>query len=384
MSSNPAAGDSLSPIPEDVMSESEARMRQRKAFRDATKERIKNKDYRNLDTPARRRARAARVMGDPVAAPEATRVKGPALESLGPADDVPGVLLERIINGENFLGVRFLALGQRAARAIARIDIRTPDGRSGSGTGSLVSSRLLLTNNHVLQSPDWARRSNAVFDFEDDLDNKPRPTVAFELDPDAFFFTNKNFDFTLVAVKPTALHTGVSLSDYGFNPLDDTQGKVTIGEPINIIQHPSGLLKQVVLQENRLLDIPEDPPGWLHYESDTMPGSSGAPLFNNRWEMVGLHHSGWPKRDEQGRILTVNNELWSREMGELAIKWLGNEGARVSQILLIVKQEQAAMDAARQALINELLNPPKTGSVVVPPAGNTPIVVSGSASESVS
>ncbi len=384
MSSNPAAGDTMSPIPDDVMSESEARMRKGKSQRDATKEKIKNKDYRNLDTPARRRARVARMMGDPVAAPEAARLTGPSLESMGAADDVSGFLLERIINGENFLGVRFLALGQRAARAIARIDIRTPDGRSGSGTGSLVSSRLLLTNNHVLQSADWARRSSVVFDFEDDLENKPRPTVAFQLDPDAFFFTNKNFDFTLVAVKTTALHTGVSLSDYGFNPLDDTQGKVTIGEPINIIQHPSGLLKQVVLQENRLLDIPVDPPGWLHYESDTMPGSSGAPLFNNRWEMVGLHHSGWPKRDEQGRILTVNNELWSREMGELAIKWLGNEGARVSQILEIVRAEQAAMDAARKALVTELLNPPKTGSVVAPTGGNTPIVVSGPAPESVS
>jgi endonuclease G len=275
--------------------------------------------------------------------------------------------LERIINGEDFLGVRFFALGQRAGRAIARIDIRTPDGRSGSGTGSLVSSRLLLTNNHVLESADWARGSSAVFDFEDDLENKPRPTVTFQLDPDTFFFTNKTFDFTLVAVKTTALHTGTSLNDYGFNPLNDSQGKVTIGEPINIIQHSSGLLKQVVLQENRLLDLPEDPPGWLHYESDTMPGSSGAPLFNNRWEMVGLHHSGWPKRNEQGQILTVNDQIWTRDMGELAIKWIGNEGARVSQILQIVKAEQAAMDAGRQALVTELLTPPKTGTVVAPP-----------------
>src|SRR6185295_17411093 len=52
---------------------------------------------------------------------------------------------------------------------------------------------------------------------------------------------------------------------------------------------------------------------------------------------------------------------------ELAIKWLGNEGARVSQILQIVKAEQAAMDAARQALVTELLTPPKTGTVVAPP-----------------
>jgi len=384
MSSNPSNLPAVGGIPEDVLGESESRLRQRKPRRDSTKEKIKNKDYRSLDTPERRRARAARVMGDPVAAPEAARVTGPVLESMGAtADEVPNFLLERIINGENFLGVRFFGLGQRAARAIARVDIRTPDGRSGSGTGSLVSSRLLLTNNHVLESSDWASGSSAVFDFEDDLENKPRPTVAFQCDPDTFFFTNKEYDFTLVAVKTTALHTGVSLSDYGFNPLDDSQGKVTIGEPINIIQHPSGLLKQVVLQENRLLDLPEQPPGWLHYESDTMPGSSGAPLFNNRWEMIGLHHSGWPLRDAQGRILTVNNEIWTRDMGELAIKWLGNEGARVSQILQLVRTAQAAMNAERQVFVTELLNPPKTGSVVVPQATNTPIVVSGSASESV-
>jgi endonuclease I len=367
MSLNPSNLPPVGGIPEDVLSESESRLRERKPRRDANKEKIKNKDYRNLDTPVRARARAARVMGDPAAAQEAARVTGPALESMGAGDEFPGSLLERIINGENFLGVRFFALGQRAGRAIARIDIRTPDGRSGSGTGSLVSSRLMLTNNHVLESADWAMGSSAVFDFEDDLENKPRATVVFQLDPDTFFFTDKAFDFTLVAVKTTALHTGTSLSDYGFNPLDDSQGKVTIGEPINIIQHPSGLLKQVVLQENRLLDLPEDPPGWLHYESDTMPGSSGAPLFNNRWEMVGLHHSGWPKRDLQGRILTVNDQIWTRDMGELAIKWLGNEGARVSQILQIVKAAQAAMDARRQALVTELLTPPKTGSVVAPP-----------------
>ena len=367
MSLNPSNLPPVGGIPEDVLNESESRLRQRKPRRDATKEKIKNKDYRDLDTPVRARARAARVMGDPVAAPEAARVTGSALESLGAGDEFPGGLLERIINGENFLGVRFFALGQRAGRAIARIDIRTPDGRSGSGTGSLVSSRLMLTNNHVLESPDWARGSSAVFDFEDDLENKPRATVVFQLDPDTFFFTDKDFDFTLVAVKTTALHTGTSLSDYGFNPLDDSQGKVTIGEPINIIQHPSGLLKQVVLQENRLLDLPDDPPGWLHYESDTMPGSSGAPLFNNRWEMVGLHHSGWPKRNAQGQILTVNDQIWTRDMGELAIKWLGNEGARVSQILQIVKAKQAAMEAGHQALVTELLTPPRTGSVVAPP-----------------
>ena len=28
------------------------------------------------------------------------------------------------------------------------------------------------------------------------------------------------------------------------------------------------------------------------YLADTLPGSSGSPVLNNRWEVVALHHSG--------------------------------------------------------------------------------------------
>lgn len=371
----PPTGDSLPPIPEDVMRKAEERLRRRTEQRNETKRKIVDKEFKNIDTPARLRARVNRVLGDPAATQEASRnmETGSTLESLGPGGSSDqDVLLERIIGGENFIGVRFFDLGQRAARAIVRIDIRTPEGKSGSGTGSLVSKRLLLTNNHVLQNSEWARRSKAVFDFEDDFENKPRPTVIFELDPDAFFYTNPEFDFTLVAVREMSLQpAGVKLSAYSYNPLDPAEGKIAVGEPINIIQHPSGMHKQVVLQENRLLDLPDDSPGWLHYESDTMPGSSGAPLFNNRWEMVGLHHAGWPKRDEQGRILTVKDELWTKDMGELAIKWLGNEGARVTKILSVVEKARANMPPESQALIAELLSPPKSGSVVLPPLPET-------------
>jgi V8-like Glu-specific endopeptidase len=30
----------------------------------------------------------------------------------------------------------------------------------------------------------------------------------------------------------------------------------------------------------------------LQYLTDTLPGSSGSPVFNSKWDIVSLHHSG--------------------------------------------------------------------------------------------
>jgi endonuclease G len=68
-----------------------------------------------------------------------------------------GAVLERVINTEDFVGVRYLETGVNASRAVGRVDIRDQAGRVVSyGTGSLVSPELLLTNNHVLPDADTA------------------------------------------------------------------------------------------------------------------------------------------------------------------------------------------------------------------------------------
>lgn len=352
-------------LPEDFLRASEERLRAGKTRRKRTRDKLRAGKFEELDKPERLRARVRRVLADPIAGREIReQQESRGLELPSPQEDLGGWLLERIMGGENFLGVSFFDLGRRAARCIVRIEIRLPDGRSGTGTGSLISPRLLMTNNHVLQDISWARGSRAVFDHEDDADGKPRPSICFQLEPDTFFFTDPKLDFALVAVAEQSLQpTGVRLSDYGFIPLDPQQGKIAIGECINIIQHPSGMQKQVVLQDNQLLDLTDD---WLHYESDTMPGSSGAPLFNNRWEMVGLHHAGWPERDQAGNILTRDGRIWTQEMGEQAVHWIGNEGARVSRLVGKMKEARPGLSSEAQRLLDDVLSPPKRGAVVVP------------------
>ena len=74
-------------------------------------------------------------------------------------------------------------------------------------------------------------------------------------------------------------------------------------------------MKQVVIRENRLLDLPDNLETFdrvAHYEADTEPGSSGAPVFSDLWEVVALHHSGVPKTDPQGRFLDVDGHIWKR------------------------------------------------------------------------
>jgi endonuclease G len=215
------------------------------------------------------------------------RPVSPAAIAAGDPDAMTaaGAILERIILTNDLLGVGYLEGGVTASAAVGRVNIRDERGRlAGYGTGSLVSPELLLTNHHVLPDAGTAGFSLVEFDYQDGVDGLPRPVRAFGLDPDRFFVADEGLDFALVAVKAAP----DELSPFGFSRLIGTEGKAIVGDFVTIIQHPQGGKKQVALRENRIVDVLEQ---FLHYETDTEPGSSGSPVFNDQWEIVALHHA---------------------------------------------------------------------------------------------
>lgn len=249
--------------------------------------------------------------------------------------------LERLIGRNNLAPVAFLEEGLQVSRSVGRVTITGPGG--GHGTGFMVSPSLLLTNNHVLRDMADADRSKVAFSLQDDIDGNPLTPAVFELEPQRFFVTDRALDYSLVAVAPRGTR-GEELSSFGRLMLSEAQGKVVIGEFVNIIQHPRGEPKQIALRENQIVDVLER---FLHYESDTREGSSGSPVFNDQWEVVALHHSAVPKTDDQGRPLSIDGSVWRPDMGDQQLAWRANEGVRISRVLSALHEVTLTGEAAR-------------------------------------
>ncbi len=264
------------------------------------------------------------------------------ITSLIPSDANLGI--ERIINANDLLAIRYLELGLRTARCVCRVRIRDRGQTVGFGTGFMVAPRLMLTNNHVLESADLAAGSQAEFNFQESLEGKPSPTSVFALSPAELFITDRDLDYSLVAVSPRATD-GSPLAAFGCTRLIEEEGKIIVKEAVSIIQHPNGEPKQLAIRENRVVDIL---PNFVHYQTDTAPGSSGSPVLNDQWEVVALHHSGVPKRDANGNILAIDGSIWKPSMGDHKIDWISNEGVRVSRVVANIKSHSLESDVARE------------------------------------
>lgn len=285
-------------------------------------------------------------------APERVRSR---LERWGVSDRPEAVRpgLERVLGDSNLVPASSLERAASAARCVARVRIRDDGGSTvGWGTGFMISPSLLITNNHVLTSAADAQHSRVEFNYQDGLDGKPMPAASFDLKPQVFFETDAQLDFTVVAVDETS-HTVQPLTSFGHARLIKQEGKALLGEYLNIIQHPNGEPKQVAVRENRLVARLDQ---FLHYETDTAPGSSGSPVFNDQWEVVALHHSGVPATDEQGRLLNLTGGLWSPDQGEQRLQWIANEGVRVSTICHELEKRAGQMPEPRRALIRSALS----------------------------
>jgi len=268
---------------------------------------------------------------------------------------VTSAFVERIIGEtKNFLSSMFFELGLRAMSTVARIDIQGPGG-SGTATGFMVSPSLMLTNWHVFETAEWAHGSRAQFDYQRDRTGKLMQVQEFAFDSD-LFVSDERLDFALVAVKPANLTSTRELATFGFCPLVGLEGKILVTDPVNIVQHPMGRLKEVVIRENELSALPGgDLDGFAHYVTDTEQGSSGSPVFSDRWEVIALHHSGVPAQNEAGQYLARDGTVWDQSMSIDNLRWIGNEGIRTSRIVARLTEMRPAMSAGMGALVDQLL-----------------------------
>ena len=254
----------------------------------------------------------------PTAPPGGAPAVGPApswdlpvgeVQPLGPVD--PGAVMEQIIGADDIVDHAIVDALLRAGKAVARIvapgiaDFSTvePAQRSavwaqakktgqisdGYGTGWILGSarRVLITNNHVLPLPEAAMAATVEFGFERDLRSSTSAQFVARLRPGELFITDPNMlfgglDYTVVALSRPAPEA--------FSFLEPMQG-ITAARTANIfiVQHPNGEGKAYALNNSHKVSLPDR---YVTYVSDTLEGSSGSALFDDRVRLVGIHHLG--------------------------------------------------------------------------------------------
>jgi endonuclease G len=157
------------------------------------------------------------------------------------------------------------------------------------GTAFLISNRLLITNAHIVYNPRYAKGYYAEFNYELDYNNRPKETSRFYLEPDEFYVASPEgeLDFAIIAIGDR-VQGNIDLDDLGYCTISPE--KQEIGQSINIIHHPLGEYKRIETK-GRLLDFSER---FIYYLMGTLSGSSGCPIFNDRFHVIGLHHYATP------------------------------------------------------------------------------------------
>lgn len=224
--------------------------------------------------------------------------------------------IEKILGINNLKQISWIQRGIDYAKSVCRI--LTPD---GLGTGFLIGGNRLMTNHHVIESPKTADATYAEFGYEQDGKGGYMPTYRYRLSSRVFHTSPvKELDYTIVSIEPSP--DLPSLETWGTLPINVAAPPIP-SEHVIIIQHPNGGLKQIAMTANQVVNLNAP---YIYYTTDTMPGSSGSPVFNDLWQVVAIHHAyGGLKQDAKGNSRYANEGiLMSAIKAHVGDDWVGH------------------------------------------------------------
>jgi hypothetical protein len=243
--------------------------------------------------------------------PDALRLGDANQNKVAPAERVE---LEKIVRNSGFLDFptwteRMSQIGQ----ATCRIEVRLGDGSIKYGTGFLLADDLVITNYHVVEDHivDQKDPKDIVcrFDYAMDVKGIDEGVEVSLVPGSAWLVASSPYDEADILGSGTAAPDHL---DFALLRLSRAVGREVIGgkdlhrgrirlkkpapepnanDPVFIVQHP--LAKPMVLAIGKVLGLHSNGVR-LRYDADTEGGSSGSGVFNERLELVALHHAGDP------------------------------------------------------------------------------------------
>lgn len=214
--------------------------------------------------------------------------------------------LQAVLGDDRFQTLQWYRDGLACGASVARIE--TPDGK-GFGTGFLVRGEdfnprwtgiLLLTNKHVLSPPVDGKRwrvpgSPLVAELPGDARARLEVHGSLLRIEEQAVWSSPDGDLDATFVRLKDLPAAAKPVELGRR----LEPEAPVGR-VYVIGHPAGQDLRFSMQDNRLIGFNDR---LVHYRAPTLKGSSGSPVFDDRWRVVALHHAGgtqWPKLDGSG------------------------------------------------------------------------------------
>jgi V8-like Glu-specific endopeptidase len=224
--------------------------------------------------------------------------------------------LEALVFGrqrDNRLPFSFVAGAGMTARGVARLSVPRIFGGvrqagAGYGTGWLIAPGVVITNHHVIEARDrrpppagpgeaaaepadleaQAQHIEAWFDYYQEVGGN-----AVRCDGARLLARNRELDYAVLE-----LTDADKVADRRPLPIIRQQPSLARGSRINLVQHPGGGPLQYAIRNNFFVRVGSGPQ-FIRYQTDTESGSSGSPVCDDNWQVLGLHHSSVKVPPEQ-------------------------------------------------------------------------------------
>lgn len=203
---------------------------------------------------------------------------------------------EQIIHRNDMVPFGFFAAGTAAGASVARVTVTRVLGGVPStigvggpvrslGTAWLIGRKHAVTAFHVVQSRHQGEPAIAEADLAAQVEG-----AVLEFDVHEAHDAGR-------AVKVRALRAWAPSDglDYAVLELAEDPGAAPLAvsnevpkedTPVNIIQHPGGAPKRLGIRNNLLRTVTDEK---VEYFTDTLEGSSGAPVLTDDWKVVAVH-----------------------------------------------------------------------------------------------
>ncbi len=214
--------------------------------------------------------------------------------------------LEAVFGEDEYKTIGWYRLGLEATKGVVRIK-RALGSTIGTGFvlpgGQLLAAwagtLVVVTNFHVVNRARLGPGHDLVVAFEDGPTGIPIQEVVWE-SPAAMVGSNPPVSLDTAVLRLAADPPGLP----SYQPSPDPGPKVD--ERVYVIGHPLGQDLALSLYDNEVVGASDV---LLHYRAPTRPGSSGSPVFDDQWRLVGLHHGGrrdMPRVDDPSSSYEAN------------------------------------------------------------------------------